>query len=134
MSDFVSSGTTTTKTSSDIEIDGVPMPGLKLNGLTVTKEKIWSKNTGRAANGEMVGDLIAIKYTLKCSWPPLTREQAVVIDKAVSPAFFNVTFLAPGTNTKVTKRFYAGAPAYPVYTYRKGVKTYQGVAVDLIQK
>ena len=66
------------------------MPGLKLNGLTVTKEKIWSKNTGRAANGEMVGDLIAIKYTLKCSWPPLTREQAVVIDKAVSPAFFNV--------------------------------------------
>ena len=32
MSDFVSSGTTTTKTSSDIEIDGVPMPGLKLNG------------------------------------------------------------------------------------------------------
>ena len=44
MSDFVSSGTTTTKTSSDIEIDGVPMPGLKLNGLTVTKEKIWSKN------------------------------------------------------------------------------------------
>ena len=49
MSDFVSSGTTTTKTSSDIEIDGVPMPGLKLNGLTVTKEKIWSKNTGRAA-------------------------------------------------------------------------------------
>ena len=103
MSDFVSSGTTTTKTSSDIEIDGVPMPGLKLNGLTVTKEKIWSKNTGRAANGEMVGDLIAIKYTLKCSWPPLTREQVAVIDKAVSPAFFNVTFLDPGTNTKVTK-------------------------------
>lgn len=134
MSDFVSGDTTTTTTSSDIEIDGVAMPGLKLNGLTVTKEKIWSKNTGRAANGEMVGDLIAIKYTLKCSWPPLTREQAVVIDKAVSPAFFNVAFLDPGTNTKVTKRFYAGAPAYPVYTYRKGVKTYQGVAVDLIQK
>ena len=57
-----------------------------------------------------------------------------MIDKAVSPAFFNVTFLDPGTNAKVTKRFYAGAPAYPVYTYHKGVKTYQGVAVDLIQK
>ena len=45
-----------------------------------------------------------------------------------------MTFLDPGTNTKVTKRFYAGAPAYPVYTYRKGVKTYQGVAVDLDSK
>ena len=55
MRDFVSGDTTTTTTSSDIEIDGVAMPGLKLNGLTVTKEKIWSKNTGRAANGEMVG-------------------------------------------------------------------------------
>ena len=103
MSDFVSGDTTTTTTSSDIEIDGVAMPGLKLNGLTVTKEKIWSKNTGRAANGEMVGDLIAIKYTLKCSWPPLTREQAVVIDKAVSPAFFNVTFLDQVFDSNILK-------------------------------
>ena len=134
MSDFVSGDKTTTSTTSDIEIDGVAMPGLKLNGLTITKEKIWSKNTGRAANGEMVGDLIAIKYTLKCSWPPLTRKQATIVDKAVSPAFFNVTFTDPGTDSRITKRFYAGSPTYSVYTYYKGVKTYQGVAVDLIQK
>ena len=124
----------TAAVTSDIEIDGVPMPPLKLNGLTITKEKIWSKNTGRAANGEMVGDLVDIKYTLKCNWLPLTREQAMVIDKAVSPAFVNVTFTDPATNTRVTKRFYAGTTTYPVYTYRNGIKTYQGVAVDLIQK
>ena len=120
--------------SDELIIGGVIMPTLKLSGLTVTKEKIWSKNTGRAANGEMIGDIITTKYTLKCSWPPLTRQQITVIDKAIKPAFFNVTFTDPGTNSRVTKRFYAGSPTYPVYSYYKGVKTYQGVAVDLIEK
>ena len=120
--------------SNELIIGGVTMPTLKLNGLTITKEKIWSKNTGRAASGEMVGDLIATKYTLKCAWPPLTRQQATIIDKAIKPAFFNVTFTDPGTDSRVTKKFYAGSLAYSVYSYYKGVKTYQGVAVDLIEK
>ena len=71
---------------------------------------------------------------LKCTWPPLSREQAAIVDKAVAPAFFNVTFTDPGSNSQVTKRFYAGTPTYSVYTYVKGVKTYQGVGVDLIEK
>ena len=49
--------------SDELIIGDVTMPTLKLSGLTVTKEKIWSKNTGRAANGEMIGDIIATKYT-----------------------------------------------------------------------
>lgn len=120
--------------SDELIISDVTMPTLKLNGLTITKEKIWSKNTGRAASGEMIGDIITTKYTLKCSWPPLTREQAMIIDKAIKPTFFNVTFTDPGTDSRVTKKFYAGSPTYPVYSYYKGVKTYQGVAVDLIEK
>ena len=56
--------------SDELIIGDVTMPTLKLNGLTITKEKIWSKNTGRAASGEMIGDIITTKYTLKCSWPP----------------------------------------------------------------
>lgn len=118
----------------DLIINGVTMPTPKLNGLTISKEKVWSKNTGRAANAEMIGDVLAIKYTLKCTWPPLTRAQVAVIDTAITPAFFNVTFTDPGSNTRVTKKFYAGTPIYPVYTYVKGVKTYQGTGVDLIQK
>ena len=47
-------------------IGGVTMPPLKAEGLTITKEKVWSSNTGRAADGGMIGDLVAIKYTLKC--------------------------------------------------------------------
>lgn len=120
--------------SDELIIGGVTMPTMKKGGLTITKEKIWSPKTGRAANGEMLGHIVGYKYKLQCSWPPLSREQAPVIDAAVSPAFFNVTFTDPATNSRITKRMYAGTPTYPVYSYVNGVKTYQGVAVDLIEK
>lgn len=114
-------------------IDGVTMPGLKKSGLTIKKEKIWSKNTGRAADGSMIGDIIKIKYTLQCEWPPLNKRDAAIIDKAMSPAFFDATFTDIG-GSRVTKKFYAGTPTYPVYSYVEGIKTYQGVVVDLIEQ
>ena len=116
-------------------IGGVTMPPLKAEGLTIAKEKVWSANTGRAADGGMIGDLVAIKYTLKCEWPAsISREDVAKIDSAVSPAFFSVTFLDPGSNTRITRTFYAGTPTYPVYSYANGLPTYNGVAVDLIEK
>ncbi len=118
----------------ELIIGGVTMPTLKLDGLTITKEKIWSSNTGRSASGEMIGDVVNYKYTLKCEWPPLTREQVAIIDQAVTPAFFSVTFSNPATNKRTTTTFYAGTPTYKVYSYVNGIKTYHGVAVDLIQK
>ena len=118
----------------DLIIDGITMPALKFNGLKITREKIWSSNTGRAANGETIGDIVAIKYKLHCEWPPLTRADVVILDAAVTPAFFNVTFLDPATNQQKTIRCYAGTPTYPVYSYYNGVKTYAGVSVDLIEK
>lgn len=116
-----------------IVINGITMPQAK--SLTVTKEKIWSKNAGRAADdGKMIGDIIGCKYKLQIQWGLLSEGDTTKIDEAVSPAFFNVTFLAPGSNTRVTKSFYAGTPTYPVYSYAEGVKTYQGVSVDLIEQ
>ena len=116
-------------------IGGVTMQPLKAEGLVITKEKIWASNTGRAANGETIGDLVAIKYKLECEWPAsISREDVAKIDEAISPAFFSVTFLDPGSNTRVTKTFYAGTPTYPVYSYANGLPTYNGVAVNLIEK
>ncbi len=115
-------------------IGGVTMPTLKQNGLTITKEKIWSSNTGRAADGNTIGDLVAIKYKLQCEWPPLSRADTAKIDAAVTPAFFNVNFLDPGNNTRITRVFYAGTPTYPVYSYVDGMRTYSGVKVDLVEK
>ena len=63
----------------------------------------------RAANGDMLGDIVAVKYTLDCAWPPLSREETAMIDKAVSPAFFDVTFNRSGkqqySNKKILCRY-----------------------------
>lgn len=117
-----------------IVIGGVTMPTLKKDGLKIAKEKIWSKNTGRAADGRMIGDIVGVKYKLQLEWPPLSKEQVTVVDNAVTPAFFSVTFLDPGSNTRVTRTFYAGTPTYPVYSYVNSVKTYSGVSVDLVEQ
>lgn len=122
-------------TSQYLIINGVEMPNLKESGLTITKEKIWSSNTGRGASGYLIGDLVAIKYKLVCEWPALTREETALIDRTISQQkFFTVKFLDPGTNVFVTKTMYAGTPTYPVYTYKNGMKTYDGVKVDFIER
>lgn len=119
----------------EVLINGIRLPTMKKEGLTISNEKIWSKDTGRAANAEMVGHVVAVKRTLKCQWPPLTRAEVALIDSLVTGnAFFSVEYSDPGTNTRKTITAYAGTPTYPVYSYVDGVKTYQGVAVDLIEK
>lgn len=115
--------------------NGVAMPDPALNGVTIKREKIWSKKTGRAANGEMLGTVIAIKDTVSIKWPPLTHAQTALIDSFCSLDFFTVSYIDPasGGATK-TVTVYAGTPSYPVYTYVNGIKSYHGVAVDLIGK
>lgn len=118
-----------------IIINNTVLPTLDENGLTVSNEKIWSKDTGRAADAGMIGHVVAVKRTLKCKWPPLTRAEAALIDSLVTGnAFFSVTYTDPGTNARKTITAYASTPTYPVYSYVDGVKTYQGVAVDLIEQ
>ena len=121
-------------TSQYLVINGVQMPNLKENGLTITKEKVWSSNTGRGASGYLIGDIVAIKYKLVCEWPPLSRTETVTLDNAISSKFFTVTFLDPGSNTLITRTMYAGTPSYHVYQYKDGIKTYRGVKVDLIER
>lgn len=103
--------------------------------LSVSPEKIWASNTGRGDNGKMVGDIIAIKMTLKIEWGILSAEEIQRIDEMISEPFFEVTFLNPRKgNQEETRTFYAGTPTYPVYSYVKGYPEYKGVGVDLIEQ
>lgn len=110
------------------------MPEPKLSGITFTKEKIWSKNTGRTTDGTMTGDVIAIKTKMQITWGCLSGEQVALLDTAVSPAFISVYFKDPRLNSYTTKTFYAGTPTYPVYSYVNGFPEYIGCAVDLIEQ
>jgi hypothetical protein len=119
----------------ELVINGVDMPDPAINGgLTYAPEKIWSKNTGRVSDGEMFGDIVARKMTLKIKWNYLTESQIALIESAIYDSFFDVKFKDPRTKKYVTKRMYAGAPTYPVYDVRDGMYRYTGVGVDLIEK
>ena len=114
-----------------LKIGGVVMPRVK--GMTVTPEKIWSKNTGRTANGDMKGDLIAIKLKLQVKFASLTDAQNALVDEAISPATFEAEFRNPRTGEMEVHTMYAGSPTYPVYSYVEGFPRYVGTAVDLIE-
>lgn len=118
-------------------INGQEMPAPALNGLTVTREPIWSKNTGRGSTGGIVGDIIGFKFKLQVKWPVLKQAQTALINSAItSSAFFLVKFKDPTSPTGefVEKTMYAGTPTYPVYSYALGYPMYVGVAVDLIEQ
>lgn len=115
-----------------LEIDGKAMPPVK--SLSISREPIWSKNTGRGADGSMIGDVVAQKITLKVVFVPLSDEQAASLDAAIRPAFFNVKFKNPSTGNMETKTMYAGSPTYPVYSYVSGLPRYVGAGVDIIEK
>ena len=122
-------------TISDLVVNGVTLPAPALNGVTISKEKIWSANTGRTASGKLVGTLIAQKTTIKLKWPPLTLAQAALIQQAVSSntAFFPVSFTdAGGVRRSLT--MYAGTPTYTQYNWIDGLQYVMDVAVDLIEQ
>ncbi len=122
-------------TITDLTINGVKMPTPALNGVTISREKIWSANTGRSASGKMLGNKIATKTTLKLKWPPLTMDEAAKIEAAVSngPDFFPVKFTdAAGVTQTLT--MYAGTPTYTQYSWAAGMQWVMDVAVDLIEQ
>lgn len=116
-----------------LTINGVTMPTPAMEGVTVSREKVWSANTGRSASGRMVGTIVAIKTTIKVKWPPLTLEEAQKIERAVAKEFFPVV-LTKGGDTVFDGTMYAGAPSYTVYSVASGLPYARDMCVDLIER
>lgn len=107
---------------------------LRVKSLTITPEKIWSKKTGRAADGSMKGDIVAIKMKLEAVLAPMTDAEAASFDAAISLPFFPAKFRNPRTGKVETHTVYASSPPYPVYSYVEGLPRYVGVGVSLIEQ
>ena len=107
---------------------------LNVQALTITPEKIWSKNTGRVADGEMKGDIVAIKQKLEVTLNPMSDEKTAAFDAIISQSYFDATFRSPRTGKLETHKVYAGSPAYPVYSYVDGLPRYVGVKISLIMR
>lgn len=120
----------------ELIFDGEVMPMPKLEGITVSQEKIWSKNTGRTANLQMVGDIKGIKKTIRFEWAILSPSQAALIDSKISnPAkpFVPIVFTDQfGIRRSTT--VYFGTPTYKIYSYIDGKRYITNVTVDAIEK
>lgn len=120
------------KTTKVVKVGGKEVPPIM--ALTITHEKIWSKDTGRGADGKMVGDIVAKKWKLAMEFSPMNDEQVKHFEEIIDDAFFDVEFTSPKTGKKETIKAYAGTPEYPVYSYVEGLPRYVGAKVDFIEQ
>lgn len=123
-------------TVKELYVDGVQLPTPKLEGLTITENKLWSANTGRLeSSGEMAGTIVAIKQKLEIKWPPLNMGQVLQIRNAVSSMdpFHRLRYTdMSGEVTEMS--VYFGDPSYTLYSYSEGVQRIHDVSVSAIEK
>jgi len=118
-----------------LKLNGVLMPSPKVEGVTFTPNKVWSKNTGRPVSGDMVGDIVTVKESIGIEFPPLSpaevkRVEAVVSNKSLP--FFSFEFC---DGYEVIKRtVYADSPSRKLYSAVSGMNYYTGYKVELVEK
>ena len=74
-------------------LDGVAMP--TPSKLTITKNKVWSKNTGRSSTGTFIGDIVAIKDKLQIEWKTMSQENSALLDSIVENTSIRVKYVDP---------------------------------------
>ena len=119
---------------SQVKISNVALPKCAADGYTVTKNKLWSKNTGRTASGSMVGDIIATKYSISLKWNELTQAQVTTIENAISASSFFAVIFQDEKGAQKTGNFYAADMTYPVKVQRNGATIYKGVTLEIIEQ
>ena len=101
--------------------------------ISVEDQIIWSKNTGRAANAEMIGDIIAEKKSVKIKWAFLQESELVTIKNYLVAGFFPFTFHDKGTDITITS--YRGTLSKEqLGQLGDGIFWYRSASVDIIQK
>lgn len=66
--------------------NGILMPSPV--SITSNGELIWSENTGRGANGDLLGDVLSEKQTYDISWGILNEREFQTLCSALPSGFF----------------------------------------------
>ncbi len=112
-----------------LTIGGVAMP-------TPNEMSVGYMDTSKAernARGNLIIERINTKRKLTISYSYIEQDDAKTLLNAVSPTYFNVTFLNPITNTFVTASMYAGDRQIGMIDYKNGVARYKDCSFDLIE-
>ena len=98
----------------------------------ISREIIWSENTGRNSKGEMTGDIIDEKRTYDLAWGHLTSaEMQSIIDGLPAGYFY---FYAGASNSPSSaKRYYRSSIEYDEAQVGSE-RFYKDVSVQVIEK
>ena len=118
------------------KINGTTVAEPKKEGVTITDEPIWASNTGRAASGDMIGDIVAWKTTVQVQWPALSFSDTRTIVNAIKNAgpFFSITYNDLWASSTVTKRVYCSNIPRTIYSLVQGAQYHRGVTVTFIEQ
>lgn len=108
-----------------------------IQDLSITHEPVWSTNAGRTLDATFVGDIVAWKWKLQIQTIPINQNESSLISRLIeSSPYFSVSFIPPNQSSDnlITVNMYTGTPSYPVYSYVKGKKRYNGMEFNFVEQ
>lgn len=102
--------------------------------VNISRNKIWSQNSGRTKSGTFTGDIVCMKWRIDVTWNALTESEVKTILEKLETPFINVRFKNPRKNNFETIKCYGGDETMPVYNYAIEKSVYESLTVSLVQK
>lgn len=119
----------------NIYVDGTKLPVPPKDGVSMSREPIWSSNAGRTADCTFVGDVKAWKWNISISWGKLSLAEVAVIRGAfttLGKPYFYIS-ITDDTGTRRTIRCYSTSPKSTVQVYEDDDGSVSGVSVDVVE-
>lgn len=110
----------------EITVNGVALASPV--SISNSDEIIWSSGTGRSANGQMSGDVIANKKTIQISWGILTQDEYNAI-RNIPSGFFNA--IVQGQSIRAYRSTISGSC---LGTFSDGITYYNDVSTSFIEQ
>ena len=110
----------------EITVNGVALASPV--SISNSDEILWSSGTGRSANGQMSGDVIANKKTIQISWGILTQDEYNAI-RNIPSGFFNAVVL--GQSIRAYRSTISGSC---LGTFSDGITYYNDVSTSFIEQ
>ena len=91
---------------------------------------------GRAQDGLMFRDRVAVKRKLNCTWAAMTNEEISALLKAMDDVFFTMRYPDAHDGTYREGEFYVGDRSTPLYVWNNEKQKYlwEGLSANFIER
>lgn len=108
---------------------------IAFGGVKWQREDVDGPNAGRALDGTLVRDRVAIKERLDITCRPLKTKELSIVMSLVYPEWVKVIYLSPIAGTEVTRTMYSNnIPATFLMRKPDGTEWWSGVTFPLIMQ